>query len=104
MQPSIWLVRKTGPFKKYGCIFFHVQWRRDQSYEGWNDKQYHPTLIKNYSEHIDLVNAAGYKNLICFSGNRKGMDDETGLKNCVEGLEKILPWQKKKVLLSRWNC
>src|SRR6185436_7603212 len=23
--------------------------------KGWNDKQYHSTLIKNYTEHIDLV-------------------------------------------------
>ncbi len=58
--------------------------------EGWNDKQYHSTLIKNYTEHIQLVSRAGYKNLICFSGNKKGMDDETGLKNCVEGLKQII--------------
>lgn len=58
--------------------------------EGWNDKQYHPTLIKNYSDHIQLVSKAGYKNLICFSGNRRGMDDETGLKNSTEGLKKIM--------------
>ena len=64
--------------------------------EGWNDKQYHATLIKNYTEHINLVADAGYKNLICFSGNRKGMDDETGLKNCVEGLKQIMPLAEKK--------
>jgi hydroxypyruvate isomerase len=57
---------------------------------GWNHKEYHPTLIKNYTEHIDLVAKAGYKNLICFSGNRNGMDDETGLKNSVEGLKQIM--------------
>lgn len=57
---------------------------------GWNHKEYHPTLIKNYTEHIDLVARAGYKNLICFSGNRNGMDDETGLKNSVEGLKQIM--------------
>src|SRR3954466_10371458 len=39
--------------------------------EGWNNEQYHSTLIKNYLEHIDLVSSAGYKNLICFSGNRR---------------------------------
>ncbi|MEO7984030.1 MAG: TIM barrel protein [Bacteroidota bacterium] len=58
--------------------------------KGWNDKQYHSALIKNYSEHIDLVAKAGYKNLICFSGNRDGMDNETGMKNCVEGLKQIM--------------
>jgi hydroxypyruvate isomerase len=64
--------------------------------EGWNDKQYHSTLIKNYTENINLVADAGYKNLICFSGNRKGMDDETGMKNCVEGLKQIMSLAEKK--------
>jgi hydroxypyruvate isomerase len=63
--------------------------------EGWNDKQYHPTLIKNYTEHIKLVADAGYKNLICFSGNRRGLADEIGLRNCAEGLQKILPIAEK---------
>lgn len=64
--------------------------------EGWNDPQYHPTLIKKYTEHIDLVANAGYKNLICFSGNRRGMDDATGLKNCVQGLKQIMAYAEKK--------
>lgn len=64
--------------------------------EGWNDKQYHSTLIKNYTDHIKYVSEAGYKNLICFSGNRKGMDDATGLKNCVAGLKQVLSLAEKK--------
>lgn len=64
--------------------------------EGWNDKQYHPALIKSYTDNIEMVSKGGYKNLICFSGSRRGMDDETGLKNCVEGLKQILPVAEKK--------
>jgi hydroxypyruvate isomerase len=64
--------------------------------KGWNDPQYHATLIKNYTEHIELVSKAGYTNLICFSGNRNGMDDETGLKNCVAGLQQIMSLAEKK--------
>lgn len=64
--------------------------------KGWNDKQYHATLLKNYTDHINLVADAGYKNLICFSGNRNGMDDETGLKNCTEGLKQIMSLAEKK--------
>ena len=44
---------------------------------------------------IPLVAKAGYKNLICFSGNRRGKDDETGLKNCVEGLKQLMPLAEK---------
>ena len=64
--------------------------------EGWNRPEYHSTLIKNYTDHINLVADAGYKNLICFSGNKKGMDNETGLKNCTEGLQKIMELAEKK--------
>ena len=63
--------------------------------EGWNNKTFHPGLIKDFSESIPLVSQAGYKNLICFSGNRKGMDDETGLKNCTEGLKQIIGLAEK---------
>lgn len=64
--------------------------------EGWNDKQYHPTLIKNYIDHIDFVSKAGYKNLICFSGSRRGMDDAVGLKTCADGLKQIMSHAEKK--------
>lgn len=64
--------------------------------EGWNDKQYHKVLVDNYLKHIDMVSAAGYKNLICFSGNRRALDDQTGMDNCVEGLKKILGHAEKK--------
>lgn len=63
--------------------------------EGFNNPVYHPQLIKDCLEVIPLMKAAGYKNLICFSGNRAGMDDETGMKNCAEGLKKVLPLAEK---------
>ena len=63
--------------------------------EGWNDHQYHETLIRNYTEIIPQVAVAGYTNLICFSGNRDGMSVTQGLANCVEGLSKILPLAEK---------
>ena len=63
--------------------------------EGWNNKKFHAALIKDFTEAIPLVAAAGYKNLICFSGNRNGMDEETGLQNCVEGLKQIMPLAEK---------
>ena len=64
--------------------------------DGFNDVKYHDKLIPRYLEHIDLVAKAGYKNLICFSGNRRGMDDELGLKNSVKGLKAILSYAEKR--------
>ncbi|HRO70454.1 MAG TPA: TIM barrel protein [Chitinophagaceae bacterium] len=63
--------------------------------DGWNNKTLHPKLIKEFADAIPLVAAAGYQNLICFSGNRHGMDDETGLKNCTEGLKQIMSLAEK---------
>ncbi|HEY1202334.1 MAG TPA: TIM barrel protein, partial [Niastella sp.] len=68
--------------------------------DGWNDKKFHAQLIKNYTEMIPLVAKAGYKNLICFSGNRRGIDDETGWNNCAEGLKQIMSIaEKNKVIV-----
>jgi len=63
--------------------------------DGFNDKRFHDQLVKDYLEVIPLMVKAGYKDVICFSGSRNGMDDETGWKNCVEGLRKILPAAEK---------
>lgn len=59
--------------------------------EGWNNPKHHEVLIKNYTEMIPIVAKAGYTNLICFSGSRNEINDETGLNNCVKGLKKIMP-------------
>lgn len=63
--------------------------------EGWNRTEHHDWLVKDYTEAIPVVAKAGYKNLICFTGNRNGLDDETGLKNCTVGLKKILSQAEK---------
>ena len=59
--------------------------------DGWSEPKFHSQLIERYLTHIDLVADAGYKNLICFSGNARGMDRETALQNAVNGLKQILP-------------
>ncbi|TDK50724.1 hydroxypyruvate isomerase family protein [Algoriphagus formosus] len=63
--------------------------------DGWNDPKFHDQLVKNYEEVIPIVAKNGYKNLIAFSGNRRGMDDETGLENCVKGLKRIMATAEK---------
>lgn len=63
--------------------------------EGWNNTSYHPILLKNYREMIPLLKKAGYKNLICFSGNRTGLSDEQGLVNCTEGLKQLIAFAEQ---------
>ena len=62
---------------------------------GFNDPAWHDLLVKAYEPHLAAAAAAGMKKVICFSGNRNGMDDETGLKHCVAGLRKVLPLAEK---------
>ena len=57
----------------------------------FNRLEHHDTLVEVYEQRIKETAKAGLKNLICFSGNRDGLDDETGLKNCAIGLKRILP-------------
>ena len=89
--PKDWAV-----LKKHGIDSSMCNGAEISLVKGWNRPEYHDTLVKNYTEHISLVAGAGYKNLICFSGNRDGMDDETGLKNCVTGLKKIIGEAEKR--------
>lgn len=58
--------------------------------DGWCDPQFHPELIARYSAMIPKVAEAGYTNLICFSGSRRGMADEEGLQYAEKGLKQVL--------------
>jgi len=59
--------------------------------DGWIHPEHHDELEARYRKHIRLVAEAGYTNLICFSGNARGVDRKTGLNHAVEGLRRILP-------------
>jgi len=63
---------------------------------GFNRTEHHDELIRNLRRAIDATAAAGFPNVIAFSGNRAGMTDDVGLKNCAEGLKKIAPYAEEK--------
>lgn len=81
--------------KKHGLLSTMCNGAEINLVDGWNDPKFHTTLIKNYTDMIPRVAAAGYKNLICFSGSRRGIDDETGWNNCAKGLKQIMPLAEK---------
>jgi hydroxypyruvate isomerase len=62
----------------------------------WNRKEHHDLLVQAYEPQIAAVADAGMKHLICFSGNRDKMDDETGLKNSAEGLKRLMALCEKR--------
>jgi hydroxypyruvate isomerase len=67
---------------------------------GLNRKENHDRIIKQLTERIEFAAAEGLPNVICMSGNRAKMDDETGLKNCAVGVKRVVGLaEKKKVML-----
>lgn len=63
---------------------------------GFNEPSHHKKLQQDYKELIPRASDAGLSNVICFSGNRNGMDDETGLENCAVGLESLVKLAEKQ--------
>ena len=67
---------------------------------GLNNKKYHAECIEKLTAAIDATAAAGFPNVITFSGMREGLTDEEGIKNTIEALKQVLPLaEKKKVTL-----
>ena len=63
--------------------------------KGFNRIENHEKLISDFETMIPKAAAAGIPNLICFSGNREGQNDNEGLINCAIGLRKIMPVAEK---------
>jgi len=63
--------------------------------KAWNRFEHHDQLITAYEQRLQETARAGYQRLICFFGNRDGLDDEQGLANCAAGLKRILPLAEK---------
>jgi hydroxypyruvate isomerase len=59
--------------------------------KAFNRVEHHDTLVEIYEPHLRASAAAGVKNVIVFSGNREGLSDEEGLRNCATGLRRLLP-------------
>ena len=63
--------------------------------KGWNRVEHHDLLVQAYESLVKQSAEAGFKQVICFSGNREGMSDEQGLENCAKGLQRMLPLCEK---------
>lgn len=76
--------------EKYG-LTCAMPWGAGMGIErGFNDPELHDELVDDFNNVIPMVAEAGLDKIICFSGNRNGMDDETGLENCAVGLKRMM--------------
>ncbi|MCX7008261.1 MAG: TIM barrel protein, partial [Kiritimatiellaeota bacterium] len=64
--------------------------------KGFNRKENHAECIAAVKKGIDQAAENGWKNVICFSGNRAGLGDEEGAKNCIEGLKQVIGYAEEK--------
>ncbi|MGD2176095.1 MAG: sugar phosphate isomerase/epimerase family protein, partial [Candidatus Brocadiaceae bacterium] len=68
---------------------------------GLAEPDFHEDCLKRIRESIDATAAEGFRNVITFSGNRRGMDDEVGLENCVKALKQVAGYaEQKKVCIN----
>lgn len=83
------LVRENG--MKIAAIIGH-----GTPSDGLNHKENHTRIEGELLENIELAAQHGIPNLICFSGNRKGLSDEEGLENTAERLARIAKVAERK--------
>jgi hydroxypyruvate isomerase len=94
---SIDLVKESDfpTLKKFGLQCAMVDGVPGSIPEGFNRVEHHDKLVAFFEHIIPVVADAGFPNIICFSGNRKGMSDEEGLKNCATGLKRVVALAEK---------
>ena len=64
--------------------------------DGLNRTQFHEGIEKELRKNIEFAAAEGIPNVICMAGNRRGMADDEGLKNCLTGLKRIMSFAEEK--------
>ncbi len=95
LTPDEW-----GPLKENGLICSMTRGVWGGIERGLNRTEHHAEITKSLTDLCDANAAAGYPNVICFSGNRAGQADDAGLKICADGVKKVIGrFEKKKVTL-----
>jgi hydroxypyruvate isomerase len=64
--------------------------------KGLNRPEHHEACLAAIRAALDAAAAAGFPNVITFSGNREGMPDEVGLEHCVAALKSVAAEAERK--------
>ena len=89
VEPEHW-----ATLKKYGLVCAITS--SHLFIEGMNNPEYQPICIEKMREAIDASSAAGFPNVITFTGSAGDISAEDGIKNCVNGYKKIIGYAEKK--------
>jgi hydroxypyruvate isomerase len=90
MPPPNW-----PTLKKYGLTCAIAKVHEPNHPESWVRREEHDKLVGYFTDTIPQVANAGIPNLICLSGNARGMGKEQGLENCTIGLKRIMALAEK---------
>jgi hydroxypyruvate isomerase len=90
MPPPNW-----PTLKKYGLTCAMAKVHEPNYPESWIRREEHDKLVGYFTDTIPQVANAGIPNLICLSGNARGMSKEQGLENCAVGLKRIMALAEK---------
>jgi hydroxypyruvate isomerase len=76
VKPQDWAV-----VKKHGLVATMVPGAGSIK-RGLNDKSMHSKFLEDFRNNIKAAADAGWPNVICMAGDRKGISDEEGMDNC----------------------
>lgn len=94
--------REHAPFdelcdlaRKYGLVVASMCGHNSLT-DGLNKRENHNRIQEELHASIEVAAERGIVGLICFSGNRQGLDDESGLEICAEGLDRVKKYAEEK--------
>jgi hydroxypyruvate isomerase len=82
--------------KKHGLVSTMTHHPAVGIEHGLNRVENHEKLAKPIRDMIQACAIEGFPNVICFSGNRAGMADDEGMKNCEAGIKKFIGFAEEK--------
>ena len=94
LNPEEWKIAR-----KYGLTCAMANGSPLHIPKGFIDPKYHKQLKKDFFDLIPKAVEDGLPNIICFSGNKNGLDEETGLENAAKGLDPIVKLAEKQGII-----
>ena len=93
-------VEEIPSAQKYGLTCAIVTGVPGGITQGLNRLENHDKIVEFFEKTAPRVAELGCKNMIVFSGNRGGMSDEEGIKNCTTGIKRLLHVLEKHKLVA----
>lgn len=64
--------------------------------KGLNRTEHHDEIVRRAEPMLAAISAAQIPMMIVFSGNRDGLSDAEGLRNCAAGLKRLMPMAQER--------